>query len=356
MARYDFSRLSVLVVEDSRFMRSLLVTTLRALGVERVMTAENGQEAIQFMAPTAAIPGESMVGKTGVDMIVSDYVMPVVDGGMLLRWIRLAGKSPDRFMPFLMVSAAADKDVLFACRDAGVDEFMAKPFSAEALAKRMTAVIEHPRPYIYCPTYFGPERRRQNKPFEEERRKTTDDEIETLYSGKDMSKMKNTKKRIWMFKLPKTLKQKLATGVKDAGEPPFDPEMLKAAEDKIQNMATDYSDWVKESIEELQQAHHRAVEDPEQAADQFAVMHTLALELRGQGGIFGYPLISQFGKSLYDITKEHAVISPQLLDLVDSHIDLVKIVINQKVSGDGGDTGRQLLQSLAAAKKKFADS
>jgi len=356
MARYDFSRLSVLVVEDSRFMRSLLVTTLRALGVERVMTAENGQEAIQFMAPTAAIQGESMVGKTGVDMIISDYVMPVVDGGMLLRWIRLAAKSPDRFMPFLMVSAAADKEVLFACRDAGVDEFMAKPFSAEALAKRMTAVIEHPRPYIYCPTYFGPERRRQDKPFEEERRKTTDDDIETLYSGKDMSKMKNTKKRVWLFKLPKSLKQKLSTGSKDSNEPPFDASLLKAAEEKIQNMSTDYADWVKESIEELQQAHHRAVEDPDQATEQFAVIHTMALELRGQGGIFGYPLISQIGKSLYDITKEHATVTPQLLDLIDSHIDLVKVVINQKVAGDGGDTGRQLLQSLAEAKKKFANS
>jgi CheY-like chemotaxis protein len=357
MARYDFSRLSVLVVEDSRFMRSLLVTTLRALGVERVSTAENGQEAIQFMAPAAAIQGESLVGKTGIDMIISDYVMPVVDGGMLLRWIRLAGKSPDRFMPFLMVSAAADKEVLFACRDAGVDEFMAKPFSAEGLAKRITSVVEHPRPYIYCPNYFGPERRRQSKPFETERRKTTDDEIETLYSGKDMSKMKNKKKRVWIFKLPKSLKQKLATGTaKDSNEPPFDPELLKAAEDKIQNMATDYSDWVKESIEELQQAHHRAVEDPDQASEQFATIHTLALELRGQGGIFGYPLISQFGKSLYDITNEHATITPQLLDLVDSHIDLVKVVINQKVAGDGGETGRQLLQSLAEAKRKFADS
>jgi len=356
MARYDFSRLSVLVVEDSRFMRSLLVTTLRALGVERVMTAENGQEAIQFMAPSASIQGESLVGKTGVDLILSDYVMPVVDGGMFLRWMRLAGKSPDRFMPFLMISAAADKDVLFACRDAGVDEFVAKPFSAEGLAKRITAVVEHPRPYIYCPNYFGPDRRRQVKPIETDLRKTTDDDIETLYSGKDMSKIKNTKKRVWIFKLPKSLKQKLSTGVTDVNEPPFDPEMLKAAEDKIQNMETDYADWVKESIEELQQAHHRAVEDPEQAAEQFATLNTMALELRGQGGIFGYPLISQFGKSLYDITKESATVTPQLLDLIDSHIDLVKVVINQKIAGDGGETGRQLLQSLAEAKRKFADA
>ena len=82
----------------------------------------------------------------------------------------------------------------------------------------------------------------------------------------------------------------------------------------------------------------------------------MALELRGQGGIFGYPLITQFGKSLYDISKEGATVTPQLLDLIDSHINLVKVVINQKVAGDGGETGRELLQSLAEAKRKFADS
>ena len=83
---YDFSRLSVLVVEDSRFMRSLLVTTLRALGVERVLTAENGEEAIAIMSPAmaAASMGETMVGRTGVDLVLSDFVMPVVDGAMLV--------------------------------------------------------------------------------------------------------------------------------------------------------------------------------------------------------------------------------------------------------------------------------
>ncbi len=243
MARYDFSRLSVLVVEDSRFMRSLLITTLRALGVERISIAENGQEAIQFLAPGAAIQGESsMIGRAGVDLVLSDYVMPVVDGGMLLRWVRLAEKSPDRFMPFLMISAAADRDVLFSSRDAGVDEFVAKPFSAVSLAKRITAVVEHPRPFIYCPSYFGPDRRRQSKPVETERRKTTKDDVETLYSGKDMSKIKSTKKAVWVFKLPKSLKQKLATGLTEVNEPPFDPEMLKAAQEQIQNMETDYAD------------------------------------------------------------------------------------------------------------------
>lgn len=356
---YDFSRMSVLVVDDSRFMRSLITTTLRALGVERVVTAENGEDAIAVMSPaaTAASMGESMVGRTGVDLIISDYVMPVVDGEMFAKWVRISDKSPDRFLPFVMISAAADRDVLFACRDAGVDEFIAKPFSADSVVKRLLVAIENPRPYIYCPNYFGPDRRRQTKPVETDRRAKNDDDVEILHSGKDIAKMgKGKRKRAYIFKLPKLLKQKLSTGMRPKpGEPLFDPELIAAAEEKIANMETDYADWVGESIDELQQAHHRAIEDPEKSALHFETMNRVALELRGQGGIFGYPLITQFGKSLFDITGEGMNVTTNLLDLIDSHISLVKVVITQKIAGDGGTTGRELLQSLAEAKKKFSE-
>ena len=189
MARFDFSRLSVLVVEDSQFMRSLIIGILRALGVERILTAENGEEAIAIMSPGAK-KTQSMVGMSGVDIIVSDMFMPIVDGLMFLHWVRLSDKSPDRFLPFIMISAAADRDVIIKARDAGVDEFLAKPFSAANLASRFTQVIEHGRQYVYSPTYFGPDRRRRNIPASEERRKNTKDDIEVVHSGKEMAKLK----------------------------------------------------------------------------------------------------------------------------------------------------------------------
>lgn len=352
MARYDFSRLSVLVVEDSAFMRSIFINVLRALGVERITVAENGEQAIKIMRPVAATQ-TSMVGVTGIDIVLCDYFMPTVDGAMFLRWLRRSDKSPDRFIPTVMVSAAADMEVLFTARDAGVDEFLAKPFSAEKLAQRLVAVIEHPRPYIYTPRYFGPDRRRREKPVTSERRVLTKDDIETVYSGKELSALKNSKKTVWEFRIPRGLKSKLAGGGSPS-DPPFDPELIQAAENKIANMEGDYADWVANSIEELIQAHHRALEEPERGLVHLSAINEIAHELRGQGGIFGYPLMTQFGKSLYDVTGEDAQISPALLDLIDAHIDLIKVVTRQKVKGDGGAVGKQLLNSLAEAKKKFS--
>ncbi|WP_259782507.1 response regulator [Aestuariispira ectoiniformans] len=352
MARLDFSRLSVLVVEDSQFMRSLIIGILRALGVERVMTAENGEEAIAILSP-ATKKTQSMVGMSGVDVIISDMFMPVVDGNMLLRWVRLSAKSPDRFLPFIMCSAAADRDVIIKARDAGVDEFLAKPFSANAMAQRLVAVVEHGRPYIYCPTYFGPDRRRRTVPVRNDRRVMSKDEIETVYSGKELAALKNSKKKVWEIRLPKTLRAKLSTGASgDNNEPAFDPALLDAAEAKVADMETDYADWVAESIEKLVQAHHRAIEEMDDASSHLEVINKVALDLRGQGGIFGYPLMTQFGKSLYECTEEDTKVTPQLLDLINSHIDLIKVVMNQKIKGDGGKMGQELLQSLFEAKQK----
>ncbi|RED48131.1 response regulator [Aestuariispira insulae] len=357
MARFDFSRLSVLVVEDSQFMRSLIIGILRALGVERILTAENGEEAIAVMSPGGK-KTQSMVGMTGVDIIVSDMFMPVVDGLMFLHWIRLSDKSPDRFLPFIMISAAADRDVIIKARDAGVDEFLAKPFSAANLASRFTQVIEHPRQVVYCPTYFGPDRRRRNIPAKEEKRVNTQNDVEIIHSGKEMAALKNSKKRVWYIRLPKKLKTKLATGFGGNDEPAFDPELLEAAEAKIADMEGDYADWVAESIEKLVQAHHRSIEDmgDESCKEHMATIHSIALELRGQGGIFGYPLMTQFGKSLYECTDEESEATPLLLDLINSHIDLIKVVMSQKIKGDGGKIGKELMQSLHEAKMKFKKS
>ncbi|MEQ8443110.1 MAG: response regulator [Alphaproteobacteria bacterium] len=343
--------MSVLIVEDSAFMRSILSTVLRAMGVERITVAVDGEQAIKIMSPTGG--PRTMIGTSGIDVVICDYFMPTVDGAMFLRWLRRSEKSPDRFLQVIMVSAAADQDVLFKARDAGMDEFLAKPFSAEKLAQRLAAVIEHPRPYIFSPTFFGPDRRRRTVPVREERRVTKQDDVEVVYSGKELSALKNSKKKVWEFRIPRGLKRKLAGATGEPTDPPFDPKLIEEAEGRIAEMESDYGDWVAESIEKLVQHHHRAVEDDTQAATHLQAINEIAHELRGQGGIFGYPLMTQFGKSLYDVTRDDTAVSPPLLDLIDAHIDLIRIVIRQKVKGDGGQVGKQLMKSLTEAKKKF---
>ena len=350
MRNTDFSRLSVLLVEDSRFMQSLYIGLMRALGINKITIASNGEEAISILRPLGGV-SSGMHGQTGIDIVVADYLMPVVDGMFLLRWVRRADKSPDKFLPFVMISAAADRDVLFEARDSGVDEFVAKPLSPLSLALRLRAIIKYPRPFIYCSSYFGPDRRRQNKPVKDDRRKTTKSEIETLYSGKDIRTLATSKKPVWVFRLPNQLKNKLDSGYfsddrkKDANKDDnlFDPEMLKQAEKMISSMENDYMDWVTDSINGLKYAYHHLLEDFNNPLTHLEKINEIGHELRGQGGAFGYPLMTQFGRSLFEITKDTQSLSPQILELIKSHIDLINTVVQKRIKGSGGKVGQELL-------------
>jgi hypothetical protein len=83
-------------------------------------------------------------------------------------------------------------------------------------------------------------------------------------------------------------------------------------------------------------------------------INILAHELRGQGGVFGYPLISGFGKSLYNGTGNSACVTENFLEFVKAHVDGITAVINGNVKCDGGPVGKELLSTLEAAKKKYA--
>ena len=180
MSGYDFSLFSVLIVEDSAYMRRLLASVLRAVGVGTVLQAVNGGEAIELMKQMSTEPEK--VGVSSVDIVMSNWMMDPVDGLTLLRWLRRNKESPDRFMPFIMITGFVDRDKLEQARDHGVTEFLAKPYSVQSLVSRLLAVIDRPREFVLAPDYFGPNRRRRPLDYAgAERREAEDTDVEVVY-------------------------------------------------------------------------------------------------------------------------------------------------------------------------------
>ncbi|MCA1973408.1 MAG: response regulator, partial [Caenispirillum sp.] len=139
-------RLTVLLVEDNLYIRDILAQTLRSLGFRKIALARNGEEAVGILRRRGALAsgGQPVLA---VDLVISDMVMRPVNGLMLLKWVRQRKESPNRFMPFIMLSGAADREFVEAARDLGADEFLAKPFSVTAVYERLRWVIDHPRPF-----------------------------------------------------------------------------------------------------------------------------------------------------------------------------------------------------------------
>ncbi|GAK32822.1 MULTISPECIES: response regulator [unclassified Iodidimonas] len=172
MADYDFEKLCVLVVEDSLFIRSLLINSLRILGVGKVFAVDHGGEAIHFLKKVKEDP--MAAGTQEVDIVISNWQMSPVDGMILLRWARRHKESPDRFIPFILITGYSEPKRVHEARDMGVTEFLAKPFTIHAIGNKLISIIERQRQFVHTRSYFGPDRRRRTVeiPFEDRRHLT----------------------------------------------------------------------------------------------------------------------------------------------------------------------------------------
>lgn len=149
---FDFKKLSVLVVEDTPPMRKLIVSVLTNLGVGSVFAASEGQRGYELFC------------QENPDIVILDWAMEPMNGLDLTIEIRRNHLSPNRMVPILLVTGFSALSRVAQARDAGVTEFMVKPFSANDLAKRLAYVINKPRDFIDHPEYFGPDRRRKKNP------------------------------------------------------------------------------------------------------------------------------------------------------------------------------------------------
>ena len=183
MANYNFGSFIVLVVEDNPYMRTMLRTLLYAVGMGNVLTVKDGGEATELLRKVKENPTEA--GVSSVDVIFSNWQMAPVDGAMLLKWVRRSKDSPDRFVPFVMVSGYGDYVKVGEARDLGATEFLAKPYSVDGLLKRIMVLVDRPRQFVLAGEYFGPDRRRQAMPRQgAERRVMPETDIEIIYDDR----------------------------------------------------------------------------------------------------------------------------------------------------------------------------
>lgn len=353
MQKLHWDRLCVLVVDDNSFMRNLLSTTIKAFGIMNIVAESDGASAIERLKLSLVDPIAASLGT--VDLIVSDFVMPGVDGNLFLRWLRTGNNVPDRFVPFLMVSGAADKYVVEQSRDAGVTEFLAKPFSAQTIADRVLQIINYPRQFVLARDYFGPDRRRGEVPVAEDRRLTDSSQIQVVKPDSPERKLREDVRAIY-FRPSNRIRHKI--GVKSYTEPLyFDPIIIQAAEKRIQALVGDYADWVRKYITSMSESEAALSIDPEDKQSNkkhIANINRIAHELRGQGGTFDYPLTTKLSKSLYEVTLDpEKQVTNDRKKLIDAHIDAIRTVFKNRITGDGGEIGLALLHDIEVAVKKY---
>jgi two-component system chemotaxis response regulator CheY len=113
-----------LVVDDSSTMRRIIKNSLKRIGYEDVEDAENGRDALEKL--------------NGIDIILTDWNMPEMDGLEFVKRVRTQNKT----IPILMVTTNAAKDDIVEALKNGVNNYIVKPFTPETLKEKVETVLK----------------------------------------------------------------------------------------------------------------------------------------------------------------------------------------------------------------------
>ena len=120
--------MKILVVDDSSTMRRIIVNTLARLGYKDVVQGADGLEA-----------WEAMQANPDVNVVITDWNMPNMNGLELVKKIRAEDKYVD--IPIIMVTTEGGKAEVITALKAGVNNNIVKPFTPQVLKEKLQAVL-----------------------------------------------------------------------------------------------------------------------------------------------------------------------------------------------------------------------
>jgi two-component system chemotaxis response regulator CheY len=117
----------VLFVEDSLTMRRIIANSLKQVGFDNIIEAENGADAIEKLAGQA------------IDLVVTDWNMPEMNGAELVQVLRSLPQYQE--VPIVMVTTRGMQEDVITAMKLGVNGYIIKPFTPEILGEKIKSVM-----------------------------------------------------------------------------------------------------------------------------------------------------------------------------------------------------------------------
>lgn len=132
----------------------------------------------------------------------------------------------------------------------------------------------------------------------------------------------------------------------------LDDELKAKMEQVMESSSAMFLDETVEILKGLREQLGRAAADPSSRREVLEHVREEAFQIKGMGGTFGYPLMTEFAKSLHDFLKELTDLDELQQEIVSIHIDTLYVVVSHRIKGTGGALEAQLRASLKAAIDK----
>lgn len=131
---------------------------------------------------------------------------------------------------------------------------------------------------------------------------------------------------------------------KDDKTPEFE-SLIAQAEAAVEALRDTYRQQLASDVADLGTIWAR-YEEGAPVEETLEALHAVAHNIKGQGGSFGYDLVTDIGASFCDYLRSAERRSPEELNIVHMHIRMLKTVSEHDISGDGGETGRRIVEKL----------
>jgi len=133
----------------------------------------------------------------------------------------------------------------------------------------------------------------------------------------------------------------------------LEPEEIKKLEAVVEKATDQFTVEVADKLRALRIALNDVANSQIGADQAMQAIRSISLEIKGMGGMFKYPLLTAFAKSLNDFTKDMGAPTPIQLDIIAAQIDALYVVMANRIQGSGSKVEMELLGALEEAARKY---
>ena len=134
----------------------------------------------------------------------------------------------------------------------------------------------------------------------------------------------------------------------------FDPELLAGAEAAAEGTRDTFMEAAEEDMDKLQDACRLAENEPRARSAHLKSVQKAAYEVKGYGSNIGYNLLTQFADSLSNFLLQTTAEESRRVSVARVHVHAMRLVFYQRMTGDGGAAGKQLMRGLRDAVAKVS--
>ena len=130
------------------------------------------------------------------------------------------------------------------------------------------------------------------------------------------------------------------------GKAKLDPAVLQRAEEVVERIQSEYTEWADDDLGALEAALDRLQAGSDDRESVVKDLYRISLDIKGSGGSFGFLMMSEVAASLNDFLGSRTDLVTLDIDVVASHVSALRAIYVESVRDDGGNTGRALLVGL----------